>query len=65
MPLLALGATAPGVVVRRVDGPEPARRVCAVTRPALLETRPVAALPDAFDPAAAAHRTPAAQVLRS
>lgn len=65
VPLLALGATAPGVVVRRVDGPEPARRVCAVTRPPLLETRPVAALLDAFVSAAAAHRTPVVQVLRS
>jgi DNA-binding transcriptional LysR family regulator len=59
VPLLALGATAPGAVVRRVDGPEPARRVCAVTRPALLETRAVTALLDAFGSAAAA------QVLRS
>jgi DNA-binding transcriptional LysR family regulator len=59
VPLLALGAVAAGVVVRRIDGAEPVRRVCAVTRPSLLDRKPVAALLDAFDSAAAG------QVLRS
>jgi DNA-binding transcriptional LysR family regulator len=66
VPLLALGAVATGVVVRRVDGPEPVRRVCAVTRPSLLATRAVVGLLDALDSAAAQHRAGARdQVLRS
>jgi DNA-binding transcriptional LysR family regulator len=59
VPLLALGAVAAGVVVRRVDGPEPVRRVCVVTRPALLGTPGVAAMLAAFEAAAATHRAAA------
>jgi DNA-binding transcriptional LysR family regulator len=54
VPLLALGAVAGGVVVRRVDGTEPVRRVSVVTRPALLGTPGVPAMLDAFGSAAAA-----------
>ena len=56
VPLLALGAVAAGVVVRRVDGPEPVRRVAVVTRPALLGTPAVPAMLAAFASAAAGHR---------
>lgn len=55
VPRLALGAVAAGVVVRRVDGPEPVRRVSVVTRPALLATPGVPAMLAAFGSAAASH----------
>lgn len=53
VPLLALGAVADGVEVRRVDGPEPVRRVCAVTREALLGAPAVPGMLDALAAAAA------------
>ena len=44
VPLLALGATRPGIVTRRVKGVEPVRRVSSVTRPAIAVAGPVPAM---------------------
>lgn len=52
VPLLALGATRPGTVVRRVKGREPLRQISAVTRPALLQAGPVPALLESLRTAA-------------
>jgi DNA-binding transcriptional LysR family regulator len=59
VPLLALGAVAAGVVVQRVDGPEPVRPVCVVTRPGPVGTPGVPAMLAAFEVAAATHRAAA------
>jgi DNA-binding transcriptional LysR family regulator len=52
VPLLALGAAHPGVVVRRVKGDQPLRQVWAVTRPAIAGQAPVAAMMTALEQAA-------------
>lgn len=52
VPLLALGAAHPGVVVRRVKGDQPLRQVWAVTRPAIAGQAPVAAMMRSLEEAA-------------